>query len=282
MFARLNLCYYPNKLYGSFNMENMKKFMLTKKNKEVILQKSETAKEVSPEIEDETPVITEKEEMPEPKQDYHFEPKQNDTLFWCLYSIYHGVNDYQEIGHNYGVKEMEEKHKISTFVKENVSKIKNTNYKVTNVMLQEIMSELITVHRETSMNVMLAMIVYYNINIIIVDPQQRCILEFWSNKERIPRVDVASDDGDAKTYVLYKDAYGKYKLQTENIPPSKILEMKTKMVTLDSYSRPLKQMASYKLHDLADLARQLGIYDETKNYRKADLYNEISKLCVWT
>ena len=284
MFARLNLSYYPNKLYNSFNMEIMRKFMLTKKNKEAILDVKEETIETTHEIKEEMPVITEvieEETPPEPKQNLFFEPKQNDTLFWCLYSIYHGVNDYQEIGHNYGVKEMEEKHKISTFVKDNVSKIKNTNYKITNAALQEIMSELITVQRHTSINVMLAMIVCYNINIIMVDPQQRCMLEFWSNKERIPKVDVASDDGDAKTYVLYKDAYGKYKLQTDNISPSKILEMKTKMVTLDSYSRPLKQMASYKLQDLADLARQLGIYDETKQYKKLDLYTEISKLCVW-
>jgi 2C-methyl-D-erythritol 2,4-cyclodiphosphate synthase len=264
-------------------MENMRKFMLTKKNKEAVLETTEI-NERTPERKENLPLISEpiiQEEAPVPKDDHFFEPKQSDTLFWCLYSIYHGVNDYQEIGHNYGVKEMEEKHKISDYVKQNVSKIKNTNYKITNVTLQEIMSELITVQRHTSMNVMLAMIVYYNINIIMVDPQQRCMLEFWSNKERLPGVDVASDEDDAKTYVLYKDAYGKYKLQTEYISPSKIMEMKSKMVTLDSYSRPLKQMASYKLQDLADLARQLGIYDETKHYRKIDLYDEISKLCVW-
>jgi len=286
MFGRLNLSYYPNKLYNSFNMENMRKFMLTKRIKNTIIEASaETVQEPTPEIKEELPVIPEviEEEVaaPEPKQEPFFEPKQSDTLFWCLYSIHHGVNDYQEIGHNYGVKEMEEKHKISTYVKNNVSKIKNTNYKITNATVQEIMSELITVQRNTSINVMLAMIVYYNINIIMVDPHQRCILEFWSNKERVPGVDVASDDGDAKTYVLHKDAYGKYKLQTEYVSPSKILEIKTKMVTLDSYTRPLKQMASYKLQDLADLARQLSIYDETKHYKKQDLYDEISKLCVW-
>jgi len=211
----------------------------------------------------------------------YFQPRQKDTLFWCLYLLHYGTKAYHDIGHNYGVKEMEEKHKISQYVKEHMSKIKTTNYKVTNILLQEIMSELVTIQPTTSINVMLAMIVYYNINIIIVEETGKCMLTFWSDKDRIPSIDRVTDNEDASTYVLYKDAYGKYKAQLEPISPSTILQMQEQLVTLDSYQRALKPMAHYTVPNLIEIAKKLSCYDETKKYKKAELYNEIARLCVW-
>jgi len=211
----------------------------------------------------------------------YFQPRQKDTLFWCFYLLHYGAKAYHEIGHNYGVKEMEEKHKISQFVKEHTTMMKKTNYKVTNVLIQEIMSELITVQPMTSMNVLLAMIVYYNVNIIMVEETGKCMLTFWSDKDRVPSIHVATGCEYAPTYVLHKDAYGKYKVQLEPISPSTILQMQEQMVTLDSYHRALKPMTHYTVPDLIELAKKLCCYDETKKYKKLELYNEIAKLCVW-
>jgi hypothetical protein len=211
----------------------------------------------------------------------YFQPRQKDTLFWCFYLIHYGTKAYHDIGHNYGVKEMEEKHNISKYVKEHMPKIKGTNYKVTNGMLQEIMSELVTIQPTTSMNVLLAMIVYYHVNILIVEETGKCMLAFWSDKDRIPSIDRPTDSEDALTYVLHKDAYGKYKVQLEPVSPSTILQMQQQMVTLDSYHRALKSITHYAVPDLIELAKKLSCYDETKKYKKAELYNEIAKQCVW-
>lgn len=73
---------------------------------------------------------------------------QDDMLFWCLFIMQHGMSEYMIIGRNYGVKELEEKKNIYEFVKKNPLLVKNTNTKITNVAIKEILSELITVQRK--------------------------------------------------------------------------------------------------------------------------------------
>lgn len=209
-------------------------------------------------------------------QDDYFEPRQHDTLFWCLYIINHGYNDYIQIGRNYGVKELEEKQKIFNYIKANPSKMKNTNYKITNIALQEIQSEMMTVQKQTSMQSMIAVFVYYHINLLIVDASEKTMLEFWVNKEDIPCMNTKTTSDSASTYVLYKSKTGKYKLQMENIATYKIFEMKDKYVVLDSYIKPLKSITHYKLEELEEIAKKLVIYNEYKKYKKAELYQLVT------
>jgi hypothetical protein len=201
-----------------------------------------------------------------------YQPKQNDTLFWCLYVIRYGMKDYNNIKFNYGAKELEEKQRLGAFIRENASRIKGTNYKVTNVLIQEMLSELLTSQKETSLSVLGAFTVFYNINVLIVDADDRCMLEFWANKEQ---------NSSLNTYVLRKDKYGKYRVQLEWIASSHLLEMREKYLVLDSYIRPLKAASNYKVEELYDLARRLGIYDENKKYKKSDLYESLQELCRW-
>jgi hypothetical protein len=210
------------------------------------------------------------------QKDEYIEPRQHDTLFWCLYIIHHGYNDYMQIDRNYGVKELEEKQKIFNFIKANPSKMKNTNYKMTNVALQEIQSEMMTVQKQTSMTSMIAMLVYYNINLLIIDASEKTMLEFWVNKEDIPSMNTKTTSDSAATYVLHKSKMGKYKLQMENIATHKIYEMKEKYVVLDSYLKPLKSMTNYKVEELEEIAKKLGVYNENKKYKKAELYQLVA------
>jgi len=212
--------------------------------------------------------------VPEPIDEISefYQPKQNDTLFWCLYIIHCGMKDYNNIKFNYGVKELDEKQRLGVFIRENAARIKNTNYKVTNVLIQEMLSELLTSQKETSLSVLGAFTVFYNINVLIVDADDRCMLEFWANKEK---------DSSLNTYVLRKDKYGKYSVQLEWIALSRLLEMREKYLVLDSFMRPLKTASNYKVEELVELAKRLSIYDENKKYKKSDLYNNIQDLCRW-
>jgi hypothetical protein len=212
-------------------------------------------------------------------------PKQQDSLFWCLYIIEHGYKDYIQITHQYGIKELEEKQKTYEFVKNNISLVKNTNYKMTGVAIQEMLSELIVVQKNLSFLSLIAMIVRYNVNILIVMEDKHCMLEFWSNKERIPTIETLRENGDASTYVIYKTKYGKYKLQEENISTYKLQELRNTYIVLESYNKILKAQTNYKVDDLEAMARKLHIIDsngvngETKvkaeKYKKGELYNKI-------
>jgi len=210
-----------------------------------------------------------------------YQPRKQDTLFWCLYIMKYGYSEYLQIEHNYGVKELEEKQQISKFMKENVARIKNTNYKLTNVAIQEILSEFLTPQKETSLLCLIAIIVYYNMNILIINEQTKCMLEFWCDKDKIPNINESSDiDADyALTYVLYKTENGKYKLQYENIGSFQINDLKEKYVVLESYNKYIKGISNYKVEELENMAKKFGVFDETKKYKKADLYELVGKCC---
>jgi len=202
-----------------------------------------------------------------------FQPRQQDTLFWCLYVLHHGPAEYERIGHNYGVKELEEKQRLAKFINENKSRIKSTNHKVTNVQIQEILSELLTSQKETSMSVLGALTVFYDINIMLIGSEGHCMLEYWATADQL--------DFKRHTYVLFKDKYGKYRAQFEWIPTSRVNELREKYMVLDNYMKPIRAASHYKVQELIDLARKLSIYDENRKYTKVELYDAVHGLCVW-
>jgi hypothetical protein len=197
-------------------------------------------------------------------------PTHQDSLFWCIYIAMHGYNDYQQVSRNYGVKELEIKQKIGNYIQSNSSKMKKTNMKMTKAAVQEILSELLTSVRETSFFSMIGMLVFYNINILIVDATGKKMLEF-----------VSDIDNELPTYVLHKDIFGKYKLQSEPVSKSQIVTMKTTVFCLESYLKPLKPISSYHVEDLYKIAKQIGVYNENKKYKKTDLYQELNEVLTW-
>ena len=278
-----NLLYCNNEFVSSNDIVKLRDFMLTKDIKENIINKSLSNIQkiendyMKTEVLQKT-AVEDKQEYQQ-KNDEYIEPMQQDTLFWCCYIIAYGYNDYLQIGRNYGVRELEEKQKILEFVKTNSSKVKNTNYKITNVAIQEILSELMTVQKQTSMLVLISMLVYYNINLLVVDKTGKCMLEFWANKDNIPRMDTICNDDNALTYILYKNEQGKYKLQLENLATSKIYELKNNLIVLDHYNKSLKSMTNYKVDELEAMAKKLGLLNDNKKYKKNELYELVSEFC---
>jgi len=282
-----SLIYKTNVINKSNEIYKFQHFMLSVDNKEKIVNESvfamrkneEKAPEKLIDVKMETPVentiedIDEEDTVIQPREERSLiTPRQPDTLFWCLYIIRYGYNDYVQIDRNYGVKELEEKQKILEFVKENKVNMKNTNYKITNVAIQEIMSELMTQQKQTSFLSLTAVSVYYNINLLIINEKTKCMLEFWVNKERVN--DVFYDDN-TLTYLLYKDEFGKYSVQLEYIPPSKMIELREKYIVLEQYNKYLKALSNYRLEDLENLAKKLNIYVSNVKYKKGELYEMV-------
>lgn len=198
-------------------------------------------------------------------------PKQQDTLFWCVYIAVHGYDEYMQITRNYGVKELEIKKKIADDIIASPYKMKHTNYKITKIMVQEILSELMTSQKDTSMLCLYSMAVHYNIRILIVDSTQKLLLDFLPD----------TSNTDVKTFVLYKDSYGKYKVDLEELSVDKVHEMKSTKICLENFMKPFKAISNYKLNELEEIAKKVGVYDETKKYKKNDLYDEITHKCTW-
>jgi hypothetical protein len=102
------------------------------------------------------------------------------------------------------------------------------------------------------------------------------------NSSKLLMLEFTADrDAEFPTYVLHKDAYGKYSVDIDPVTKEDIEEMKSKMICLESYLRPLKPITNYKVDELEDFAKKIGIYDTNKKQKKTELYQEIIDACQW-
>jgi len=209
--------------------------------------------------------IVEKSCSPNQITSEYIYPVQRDTLFWCIYIASGNYNEYININRNYGVKELELKYKIYEYFVKNVHQIKDTNYnKTTKITIQEILSELITNINKTSMHCIIALIIYFKVNIIITDDMNKTMLEFIYST-------------DVSTYRLQKCKYGKYHTDITPLTENSIYELKEKFICLESYKKTLKPMSSYKVLDLEKMIYKLGIEIPMPKYNKLDLYEILQK-----
>jgi hypothetical protein len=177
-----------------------------------------------------------------------------DTLFWSLYILNYGQTEYESIGHGYSNVEISEKQKIIDFIK------KSPNIVKTKVMLQEIMSDLMTNTRITP-STLPALSAFYKKRIIITKGNKFFI-------ELCP-----PDAVDMETVHLIKNDKGNYSIDynTPNLD---------KLIRLNSHDSPLKAISTYKTDELNDIAIRVGI-DTTVKRKKAELYQEIVLKCLW-
>ena len=203
-------------------------------------------------------------------------PDKPDTLFWCIYIAANGYDEYLQVDRNYGVKELEIKKLVAESIQKNSQLLKASNIKVTKIAIQEILSELLTMQKETSFNCLLAMIAYYKLNVLLIDSSERCYLEYISNTEND-----TDAESETPTYALYKDTFGKYKLKLSPLSTDWIMEFKSKTTRLESNIKPLRAVSTYKTEELEGLAKKVCSLDPTKKYKKPELYDLISDAIRW-
>jgi len=197
-------------------------------------------------------------------------PNHQDSLFWCIYIIAHGYSDYIQIVRNYGVKKLEVNKNIMSFMQNNMNKFQETNIKMTKIASKMTLSELLSLQQTTNLNCMLAMCIHYKINVYLVDLIKKTMLKYISSK-----------DIENPTYIIYKGDNGIFSVDIEAITTERINELDTKLICLDSSSRPLKAISHYKTDELIKIAEQLNIYDCNRKYKKAEIYSELSELLSW-
>ena len=199
-----------------------------------------------------------------------FEPKQKDSIFWCIFIYVHGYSEYLTIGSRYGNRELEEKQKMITYFKENPKCLKTTNHKITNGNIQEIHSEYLSVQNETTLMGVIGLAVYYNIRILLVDSSKRTYLDYHTNDA-------------SKTCVLFKNQGVRCKTTyCFDMNETQTCEnMERTMLCLEHYTKPLKAISSYKSSELEEIGKKLNIHEEPsmKKMKKQDLYNEIVEYC---
>jgi len=192
-----------------------------------------------------------------------FEPNRPDKLFWAIFTHVYGREEYDSIGHSYGNRALEEKTKIGSHIKKNTAAFKTTmNYKITNVMIQEIQSELMTMHSKTSHIEIIAMAFYYGIDIVLCFENNTYMTFSGSNSGN-------RNEGVDPLCIIYPRG-NTYRLEMQ--PNSQLLD---NMFKHHHYLRPLNAISNYKTEELYAIWHKLGMPPLTGKPKKQDIYHAI-------
>ena len=91
---------------------------------------------------------------------------------------------------------------------------------------------------------------------------------------------ISNTDVELPIYAIYRNENNVYSVDIEEITKDK-QESIEKMICLDSYLRPLKTISNYKIIELTEFAKQLGLLEDDRKYKKQELYEMIYNKIRW-
>lgn len=291
--AYFNQILYPHKKFDKSNIHHLTKFMLTKSfvessfalnlivetNKEnvPIPNALPVVKESSPPepaiiTKPEAPVPIRKIDVPRKPKGTIFYPQQENSLFWCLYIMHYGFQKY-ELVRKHGNEELAEKQKIIDYLKTPVgsAKLKVSNHRITNAMVQEIISDVMMMKKKSGLSAVFGVAAYYNLPAICV-VKGKLLMAFTQDKN----IPISSLDSCAIIHVSEKNHFG-----FEMEPTAEKIAALDKYVKLESLDKPLKGISTYKVNDLDVIARKLDFTEDVIGQcNKTELYNKITEYMV--
>ena len=200
--------------------------------------------------------------------DKNYRITRKDTLFWSLYILHHGYLEYMKIHINYGNAYLNEKKKVYDSLHTKRDLVKNSNIKITNVLFQEILSDLVSYsNTNINYNMIYAFVAHYKFNIIILSKDNKSFFHFKNEM-----------NGECTHLIEIKK--GKFfDISKENIDANEIDNIYTTYIPLHKFDKPMKGVSSYKMTDLKILAGKLNM--NFHNLKKDQMYTEIYKMIAW-
>ena len=194
----------------------------------------------------------------------YFINKGGDSLFWAIYVAVHGLPKFNSISHNLQRYEIEYKKQIIQQIQEDGKSFKLLNHKITNINIQEMMSEL-SVSKVSTLLSVYAYATAYKQNIYIVYPNHTYMSILHSSESNV-----------TDAIIIYY--MNKYKCGFDQCThPKRLDKLMETHVGIETPENPLKSMSNYKLSDLTDMASKLNIGDQ--KMKKQELYDMIRERC---
>lgn len=204
-------------------------------------------------------------------------PKNQNSLFWCIYIAIYGYDEYLMIGKNFSNKQLEERHRIMNSIKGKPNCMKELNTKITNILVEQILSELL-VENNTNLFVLNAFVIYYNVNIYIINKHNNTYLRFMKKHD--------NQDEDTKNIALQINKEHKYGLLLDY----NISNIDDEYLFLENHEKPFKGISTYKVIELEKIYNKYKTLNQNTNgeniidnikMKKNDIYQRLTELCVW-
>jgi len=248
-------------------MSLLNPYMLTINNKSIAQKKSlESQVSTGGDVPECKPVV----EEPCDNKISTLTPAQVDSLFWCIYIAIHKYDEYLMLHNKHNMLELEWKQKLSKQITDCPSKLKQSNHKVTKANIQEILSDFMTAPYKTNMLCVIAITVYYNINIIIMNSTNNMRMEFTTDA-------LPTDTHLVDTYVIYKNEKNHYSICPEHASVDELARIRNSSFLIENNEKPLKSIGSYKVDELIQYAKLFGIYNDHEKYKKNELHEIVGE-----
>jgi|TARA_B110000093_G_scaffold62731_1_gene67906 hypothetical protein len=190
------------------------------------------------------------------QQPRFYQPNEKDSLFWCFFMLYEGVEKYEMPGVRSFVNEKNLKFNYIEKIRE--QKVALKTYKIRNIT-EHVEDELAN-KQVIGMKTFIALCVAFNINVL-----------FIHNRKCFPLI---LNDANKINVVHQKDAPKKHYVIENDTTDDQLDAYKNKYFSWESVDKPIKAISSYKVSELIDICKQLDLdktNDLTKQNKK-DLY----------
>ena len=199
-----------------------------------------------------------------------FSPRKEDSLFWSIYIAKHGVKEFMSIGRYHNI-ELEEKQKMIAAFQKAPAQLKQTNIKISNVAIQEILADLM-INKRTQLSTIIAMSVYYGVEIYLANESNCVYLRYTPSVV-------------TETATIYKDSTRgiNYSVSTGSEHEILVSHIRDTMLELGHGAKLLPGISHYKVEDLEGIAGKINVnigLDSGKKMKKTELYAKIVEKAI--
>jgi len=192
-----------------------------------------------------------------------YTPNKTDSLFWCFYIIKYGFEKYNMIDNQHFIIERNEKIAAIELLREKKDLLKNHKIKSLNTIESDL-----TNSSAISIYTFFSLAIIYGLNVAYI--KKNAYYEFVVN--------LLSDDGADSVHII-KPSSGcnKYSYELEQ-SQEQVLHYRENYYKMLSIEKPIQAMTAYKLDELLELSKKLGIeinMSTTKKPTKKQLYDAI-------
>jgi len=251
------------------NIEKLEDFMLTGKKlaKAILLENKNNGIKYSAEKKKQTQGLVQRpEQTPKPASEVSFTfPSQKDSLFWCFYIMKHGLDAYNALENINIVVERKMKIEYVEELRKNKHVIKSSK-----------LAPLVYIENFLANEHQIDVKTFFTL----------CILEkislLYLYKKTFFLLNTSEEDMSELTsmhVVKRNDVPSKFGIM-ENEKPEKIKEYIDTLYKIENISKPIKGLSSYKVSELIDMSKKLGLETINKTTNKQKTKNELYELLV--
>ena len=255
------------------NIEKLEEFMLTGKRLATTFRKigsnTKTNTNINKNFEKPKPNPKVEEKM-DTKREFVF-PVQKDSLFWCFYIMKYGFESYETLENINIVVEKKLKIECIELLRKNKQLVKAKKIAplthIENCLANE---------TKIDMKTFLALCVICDLSMLYLHKKTYFLLNF-------DEVEDDNSDFDYQSFHIVKRRddplkYGVYLNDADKV--EKIKDYVDANYKIENMSKPIKALSAYKVAELLDIAKKLGIETINKTTNKQKNKNEIYELLI--